>query len=425
MKKKMIVMMMAAAMLVSPLFASGSKEASVTDSAKSDGPIELSVFGFKTASQAEIIKTLIAEYNEANPDVVVSYEGLTNPGGYQNVLTTRLASGQGDDIFFSSTSFINKIEQSGYTLDLSDEAVLDNYTQNMKVGDSVPGLAMATAMFGMYVNNDLLREVGIDSVPQTKEEWLRDCEILQAAGKTPIIAGASDGTGAAIIIMAKGFEDLYLNSGNKEAGIKAIDNGEVKLGETLSSGFELDQLLIEKGFIDGKKAIVMNAFTDGTSAFAKGDVGFFLMGSWAVASVKESMPNVDVTFEGVPVSDNAPIVLSDAGVRLCVNSATKYPEQAKKFIEFMTSTPINDRYCADQSSFTVLKDGTSTSDPMVSHAAEVLKSGRFIPWADTSYANIDTWALAKQFGSNVFAGVPAAEAVADLDEANDLNLSLL
>jgi len=422
--KKMIALLVVTAMLITPVFANGASEESSKDSV--DKPVELSFFGFKTATQAEIVKQLIAEFNEANPDIVVSYEGLTNPGGYQNVLTTRLASGQGDDIFMSSTSFINKIEQSGYTVDLSDMPILDKYTANMVVGETVPGLAMATALFGMYTNNDLLRECGITEAPKTRTEFLEACEILKQHGKTPIVAGSSDGTGAAIFVMTRGFEDMYLNQSKeaKMADIKKIDNGEIELGKTLAKGFEFDELLCEKGYIDGEASVVMNPFTDGTTAFAKGDVGFFLMGSWAVSAVKDAMPGVDVTFGGVPVSDKAPIVLSDAGVRLCINSSSEYQAEAKRFIEFMTSTENNDRYCADQNSFTVLSDGTSTSDPMVQDAAAVLKSGRFLPWADTSYRNIDTWALAKQYGSNVFAGVTAAKAIADLDETNNLNLSL-
>ncbi len=422
--KKILALLVVTAMLITPVFANGASEESAV--ASSDKPVELSFFGFKTATQAEIVKQLIAEFNEANPDIVVSYEGLTNPGGYQNVLTTRLASGQGDDIFMSSTSFLNKIEQSGYTVDLSDMPILDKYTANMVVGETVPGLAMATALFGMYTNNDLLRECGISEAPQTREEFLAACETLKQHGKTPIVAGSSDGTGAAIFVMTRGFEDMYLNQSkaDKMADIKKIDNGEIELGKTLAKGFEFDELLCEKGYIDGEASVVMHPFTDGTTAFASGDVGFFLMGSWAVSSVRKAMPDVDVTFGGVPVSDKAPIVLSDAGVRLCINSSSKYPEQAKRFIEFMTSTENNDRYCADQNSFTVLNDGTSTSDPMVQNAAAVLKSGRFLPWADTSYRNIDTWALAKQYGSNVFAGESAAKAIADLDETNNLNLSL-
>jgi ABC-type glycerol-3-phosphate transport system substrate-binding protein len=425
MKKKMLVLMLIASMFSATVFANGSSE-SMSDSKTDKGPVKLSVFGFKTAVQAEIIEDLIAEFNEANPDIIVTYEGLTNTGGYENVLTTRLASGQGDDVFMSSTSFINKIEQSGYTLDLSDLPVLDNYAQNMKVGDTVPGLAMDTSMFGMYVNHDLLAKCGIDSVPQTKAEFLRDCQIIKDAGYTPIVAGASDGTGAGIFGITAGFEDLYLNSSpsDKAAGIKAIDNGDKLYGETIRKGLEFDEMLVNKGYIDGKKAIVMNPFSDGIAAFSKGDVAFFMMGSWSVSSIRSTMPDVKVTFEGIPDSDNGQIVLSDAGVRLCVNSSSKHQAEAIRFIEFMTRTDNNDRYCANQASFTVLKDGTSTQDEMVQPAAAILKSGRFIPWADTTYRNVDTWGLVKQYGANVFAGTPADTAIEDLDEANSLNLAL-
>ena len=118
MKKKKTALMMAAVMTVSLLAACGqktsapaaestaqpdaaqtteaSKEASQEESqapAESTGEVtELKVFGFKTGAEEGAIPTLIEQFNKENPDIHVVYEGISNAGGYQDVLTARLAS---------------------------------------------------------------------------------------------------------------------------------------------------------------------------------------------------------------------------------------------------------------------------------------------------------------------------------------------
>ena len=263
MKKKKTALMMAAVMTVSLLAACGqktsapaaestaqpdaaqtteaSKEASQEESqapAESTGEVtELKVFGFKTGAEEGAIPTLIEQFNKENPDIHVVYEGISNAGGYQDVLTARLASGQGDDVFFANPNYLPQMQEAGYVEDLTDMPVVANYSGLVKdlltINDSIPGLGMEIAVFGMFSNMDVLNEVGIEKAPENYKEFLEDCQILKDAGKTPIVAGAKDGTAMAIFSIAKSLDPVY-QAPDKMEQISAMLGTQAERGIPLS-----------------------------------------------------------------------------------------------------------------------------------------------------------------------------------------------
>ena len=117
-KRRTAAWFMAAAMVMGSLAGCGQKAAPETTAAQTSEAkkeetaaaeetkaeaestgeqVELKVFGFKTGAEEGAIPELIEQFNKENPDIKVVYEGISNAGGYQDVLTARLASGQGDD----------------------------------------------------------------------------------------------------------------------------------------------------------------------------------------------------------------------------------------------------------------------------------------------------------------------------------------
>ncbi|MFR2855195.1 extracellular solute-binding protein [Hungatella sp.] len=122
-KRRTAAWFMAAAMVMGSLAGCGQKAAPETTAAQNSEAkkeetaaseetkaeaestgeqVELKVFGFKTGAEEGAIPELIEQFNKENPDIKVVYEGISNAGGYQDVLTARLASGPGDDVFFAN-----------------------------------------------------------------------------------------------------------------------------------------------------------------------------------------------------------------------------------------------------------------------------------------------------------------------------------
>ena len=77
------------------------------------------------------------------------------------MLTSRLASGQGDDIFMAQ-AYLGQLQEAGYVKDLSGVSTVADYTELvqdlMTIDGQISGLGMEIAVFGMFVNMDLLKE---------------------------------------------------------------------------------------------------------------------------------------------------------------------------------------------------------------------------------------------------------------------------
>lgn len=120
-------------------------------------------------------------------------------------------------LFFANPNYLPQMQEAGYVEDLTDMPVVANYSGLVKdlltINDSIPGLGMEIAVFGMFSNMDVLNEVGIEKAPENYKEFLEDCQILKDAGKTPIVAGAKDGTAMAIFSIAKSLDPVYQGAG--------------------------------------------------------------------------------------------------------------------------------------------------------------------------------------------------------------------
>lgn len=446
--KKSLSVLLAAGMVVSSLAGCAGKTDSAPAStaattaaqteAKTEAPkaeekpaeaVELKVFGFKTGAEEGAIPELIEQFNSENPDIKVVYEGISNAGGYQDVLTARLASGQGDDVFFANPNYLAQLQEAGYTEDLSDMPVVGNYSPLVKdlltIHDTIPGLGMEVAVFGLFSNMDVLKEVGIEKAPETYEEFLADCEILKNAGKTPIIAGSKDGTGVAILSLAKSFDPVY-QAADKADQIAKMNTGELGLGDVMKPGFELVQDLIAKGYLDGSKSLVYAAGQDDIAEFAKGEVGFMPGGSWFIAGIQAANPDMNMVLGAIPVMDKDCPILINAGVRVCINSASEKKDAARRFVEFFTSTDSMNAYVASQNSFNPCTNGKSMESDVIAPAAKRLAADSIVPWVDSVFDTtvVSPWADARTYTANIAGGATVEDTVEELNTQVQNNLKL-
>lgn len=446
--KKGLAVILAAGMAASSLAGCGNKtgaspgtktapaqEGSPPETGRETAPkptgdgVELKVFGFKTGGEEGAIPDLIEKFNSENPDIHVVYEGISNSGGYQDVLTARLASGQGDDVFFANPDYLPQLQTAGYTGDLSQMPVVSSYSPLVKdlltINGTIPGLGMEVAVFGLFTNMDLLKEVGIDKAPSNYKELLADCETLKAAGKTPMVAGAKDGTGVAVLSLAKSMDPVY-QSPDKLDRIDKINKGETGFGDVMKPGFELVSDLISRGYLDGNKALVYAAGQDDIAEFAKGQTGFMPGGSWFISGIQKAAPDMKVTLGGLPVEDSDSLILINAGVRVCISSASSKKEAAERFVKFFTSADSMNAYVASQNSFNPRTDGSGAKSGIMAPASERLQSARMVPWVDSAFdATVASpWPDAKTYTANIAGGASVADTVKDLNAKVQNNLKL-
>jgi raffinose/stachyose/melibiose transport system substrate-binding protein len=123
------------------------------------------------------IEALTQAYSARNPDV--SFDIELRPGGAEgdNIVKTRLATGDMTDIFtYNSGSLLQALNPSQTLLDLSGQPFLDNVVESfipvVSQGDAVYGVPFGTGMGGgILYNKAVYEDLGLE-VPLTWEDFV-------------------------------------------------------------------------------------------------------------------------------------------------------------------------------------------------------------------------------------------------------------
>lgn len=320
MNKKIVSGILCAAMAATMLTGCGGEKKSSGGDSK-----EISMF-ISQPEYADAINALIEEYKKVEPDVTINYE--TTQNDYPTLLKAKLNSGDVPDIF-SSTSGKEIEVYKEYSLDLSDqplvEEMLPAVADAMKDanGEGVYGLAIKGNYFGLLYNMDLLKEAGVEKMPETVSE-LKDCvEKLKAAGITPFTSGYAEWWTYKHVFqhyMAASVEDVPSFVAAMEKGEDTLD----KYPLISENFFDYIDLVAENGDakpLEADLSAEVSAFASGKAAIMSGQ------GAWVEADVLKVNPDINIGFSGYPVSDNAEdcqvITGADQALRVSKDSENK------------------------------------------------------------------------------------------------------
>ena len=141
---------------------------------------------------------LKAAFEAENPDIKIEIE--THPGGGEgdNLVKTRLATGEMSDVFrYNAGSLFQALNPPQTMLDLTDEPFQANIIDSFKPVVTAPdgriyGVPEEAAMGGgILYNKKIYEELGL-SVPKTWAEFMANNEKIKAAGKVPVIQTFGD-----------------------------------------------------------------------------------------------------------------------------------------------------------------------------------------------------------------------------------------
>ncbi len=149
-------------------------------------------------------------------------------------------------------------------------------------------------------------------------------------------------------------------------------------------------------------------------------------GSWFVAGLSAAAPDMNVVLGGIPVKDEDSLILINAGVRVCINSASDKKDAAKRFVEYFTGMDSMNAYVASQNSFNPCTEGKSVESDVIAPAAARLAAARMVPWVDSAFDTtvVDPWADARTYTANIAGGASVDDTVKDLNTQVENNLKL-
>ena len=339
MKKKLVSLVMAAAMAASvaalPAFA-GETEAAV-DPSQDSGEIYMFI---ASPEYADAINTLIDDYKKVAPNVTINYE--TTQNDYPTLLKAKINSGDVPDIF-SSTSGKEIDTYLEYSLDLSDQPLMNTIDPGVasamasaKEGGGMYGIAIKGNYFGMIYNEDVLKDAGVDKVPETTEELKAACDKIKSAGYTPFTTGFMEWW------VYKHVAQHFVDAAAKAAGISAADLvASIQKGEKSLKDYPIacDNFFdsIDYAVKNGDDKPLETDLAGEEQAFASGKVAFMLgQGAWVEADLKKINPDLKIGFAGYPVDDKAEDaqVISGSDQALRINKDSKNLQAVLNFINW-------------------------------------------------------------------------------------------
>ncbi len=150
------------------------------------------------ADTISMMEALTTAYTAANPDVTFEIEN--RPGGSEgdNMVKTRLATGEaGDIIQYNSGSLFQALRPQDTLADLTGIAgqanIIDSFKPVVTAADgAVRGVPFGAAMGGgVYYNRKVYAELGL-SVPKTWDEFMANNAKVKEAGKVPVATTFGD-----------------------------------------------------------------------------------------------------------------------------------------------------------------------------------------------------------------------------------------
>jgi raffinose/stachyose/melibiose transport system substrate-binding protein len=253
MKKKVISIILATAMVVTMLAGCGgskkddSGSASTGDS-KGDEQITLSVWHIENdATRQEVLKKAIARFEESHPNIKVEQVPMENDP-YKTKLSTAMAAGEEPDLFISwGGGWLESFVEEGKVLDINDKIaeVKDNYYDAalslFEVEGKTYALPYRCGPAPVYYNKDIYAKYKLE-VPETMEEFESNMKVLKDNGITPFALGnSSQWPGALAFIwlsLREGGSEAFLNAYNRTNGGTFEDPSFIKAGETIQKWVE-------------------------------------------------------------------------------------------------------------------------------------------------------------------------------------------
>ena len=263
---------------------------------------------------------------------------------------------------------------AGLVKDLTGEAFLDNYDQAAIDSSSYDGGVYAVALgrttySGMFVNDDLLAEVGV-ATPTTLDELVAACPAIEDAGFKCMIAGGQDGwpvhVGSYGLLGA-----LYPD---QAALAEGLWTGTAKWND--EQGLELfDRYATYASLLDAESAGLTG--DSASQRFTVGDVAFGPMGGWNAGTIESA----EFTWSYVPFpgSDNAAdnqTLYGKVDMSLAVAAETPVAELASAYLAAF-SEPENYNAFANATGYIPTQPTAVLDNTLGQSISPILQAGDF------------------------------------------------
>ena len=302
----------------------------------------LSVLIDNNPETVTLMETLAAAYTAAHPDVTFDIEQRNGGSEGDNLVKTRLATGEMADVFnYNSGSLFQALNPATTLTDLSDLAaqanVVDSFKPTVTAPDgTVRGIPFGSAMGGgIYYSRKIYAELGL-SVPKTFDEFMANNAKVKEAGKVPVATTFGDTWTSQLFVLAD-FYNVQAENPNFAADYTA---NKAKYATTPGAdrGFKYLEDVFKAGYMNADFGVAK--FDDGLRMIATGEAAHYPMLTFGIGTIKQNFPENlnDVGFfaQPGPTADKNGLTVWMPSA-LYIPAASENADVAKDFLSFVAS----------------------------------------------------------------------------------------
>jgi raffinose/stachyose/melibiose transport system substrate-binding protein len=217
------------------------------------------------------------------------------------------------------------------------------------------------------------------AVPTTWDELIEVCEVLKAAGTTPIYGTFRDPW-----TIAQGLFDYTVGG---MVDVRAFYKAMHEIGETVGPDSEVS---FQRTMLEPMKRMVQlteyinpdassRGYGDGNTAMAQGQAAMYFQGPWAFGEIEKAGTDIDLGTFPLPMTDDP----ADLKVRVNIDLSLWVPEVAngqegaRAFLQYLLQPEIQNSYNAKFLGFGSGKDAPAVTDPRIAEMQKYYDEGRF------------------------------------------------
>lgn len=336
------------------------------EEAKKD-PVELVMYSWRPEDK-EAYEKFIAEFEKQHTNIKVKFRSFKSTE-YNTILTNSLTSGTGVDIVqLRPYSGATSIADAGYLLPLDDakgvQDIPKSYLDAARGSDQkVYGVPLSINSAVIFYNKQVFAENGLQP-PTTWDELLQVSQALQQKGIVPIAQA-----GKAAYLLSIAHSVLGPSAYGGEEYVEKLVSGEIDFTDAAFKESIKRMKDLEPYFPPDFIAIDDK---DAQALFYTGKAAMYINGSYRLETFEKQNP-------GMPIDILPALAKEKGGATPMINwvdgsygiaKATKHPEEAKVFIEFLASKEFGQMFSDDLNRLSAIS-GVTPKHPLVQKMTEL------------------------------------------------------
>ncbi|HUG87091.1 MAG TPA: ABC transporter substrate-binding protein [Euzebya sp.] len=341
-----------------------TEDASPGDAAAEADAVTLVMESWRNDDLAVWQDVILPAFHEENPGIRIEFSPSA-PDEYNAALEAKLEGGTAGDLITCRPFDVSLgLHDDGHLAPLDDLPGMDNFNDLARSAwitddGTVFCVPMASVIHGFIYNADVFEELDL-SEPTTEEEFLALLEEVRHDGTyAPLAMGTADQWEAATM----GFQNIGPNYWQGEEGRLALIAGEQRFTDEAyvdtfaALGQWADYLP------DGHESIT---YPDAQNLFTLGQAALYPTGSWEIALFREQADFEMGAFRPPPPAGADGCYISDhTDIAMGMNPATDHPDEARTFLEWVTTAEFAELYSNQLPGFFSLSDhATDLDDPL-------------------------------------------------------------